>query len=286
LELQDDNGDIIGYMAMELFYHLMDQYVQPEDVADQITELHRILEQNYDPNEEPQVYYKAVQDARNTLESLNEIVDESTLIRHGLNQFKEHLDLKMDIKAWKKFPRVDKTWKNFKSHFTRAINDNKSDTGTLKAIGGMANAVKEQVDQNKENQRVLAQATVEANGKIELLEKQQAQLYAALMAKQPQQQLSPLQDTTTATIKALTDKINRLEGGSGGGGGGGRGGYRKIGSKSYPRNNDSGVQTATRWENDHYCWTCGYVKIDIGHPVSKGNFRMLVKVNLGRRTSR
>jgi hypothetical protein len=112
----------------------------------------------------------------------------------------------MDIKAWKKFARADKTWKNFKSHFTRAINDNKSDTGTLKAIG-IANAVKEQVDQNKENQRVLAQATVEANDKIESLEKQQAQLYAALMAKQPQQ-ISPLQDTTAATIKALTDKIN------------------------------------------------------------------------------
>ena len=50
----------------------------------------------------------------------------------------------------------------FRSHFTKAINDgNKSDTGTLKAIG-IANTVKEQVDQNKENQRVLAQATVKA----------------------------------------------------------------------------------------------------------------------------
>jgi hypothetical protein len=76
----------------------------------------------------------------------------------------------------------------------------------LKAIG-IANAVKEQVDQNNENQKVLAQATVEANDKIDLLGKQQVQLYAALMAKQPQQ-VSPLQDTTAATIKALTDKIN------------------------------------------------------------------------------
>jgi hypothetical protein len=259
LELQDDNGDIIGYTAIQLFEHLIDQYVQPEDITDQITELHQILEQNYDPTEEPQVYYKAVQDAGNTLESLNEIVDESTLIRHGLNQFKEHLDLKMDIKAWKKLARGDKTWKNFKSHYTRAINDNKSDTGSLKAIG-MANAVKEQVDQNKENQRVLAQATVEANDKIELLEKQQVQLYAALMAKQPQQlQASPLQDTTAATIKALTDKINRLKGGNGGGG---RRGDRKAGSKSYPRNNESGIRTTRRWDNDHYCWTCGY---DIKH---------------------
>jgi predicted nuclease with TOPRIM domain len=250
LELQDDNGDIIGYTAMQLLEHLMDQYVQPEDIADQITELHQILEQIYDPNDEPQVYYKAVQDARNTLESLNETVEESTLIRHGLNQFQEHLDLKMDIKAWKKLARGDKTWKNFKSHFTRAINDNKSDTGSLKAIA-IANAVKEQVDQSKENQRVLAQATVEANDKIKSLEKQQAQLYAALMAKQPQQVL-PLQDTTATTIKALTDKINRLEGGSGGGGGGGRRGYRKAGSKSYPgtmivvfEQQDDGIMTIT-----------------------------------------
>jgi hypothetical protein len=56
------------------------------------------------------------------------------------------------------------------------------------------------VNQNKENQRILAQATVEANDKIEQLEKQQAQLYAALMAKQPP--TAPLQYTTVATIKS------------------------------------------------------------------------------------
>jgi multidrug resistance efflux pump len=121
---------------------------------------------------------------KNSLESLNEIIDDSTLIRHGLHQIKEHIDLKADIKAWKKLTRTEKTWKQFRSLFTKAINENKSDTGTLKAIG-IANAVKEQVNQNKENHRILAQATVEANDKIEQLEKQQAQLYAVLMAEQP-----------------------------------------------------------------------------------------------------
>ena len=256
LELQDDNGDIVGYTALELFDHLMEQYVQPEDVADQVTALHKILEQSYDPNEESQVYYKAVQDARNTLESLNETVDEATLVRHGLNQFKEHLDLKIDIKQWKQLTRTEKTWKRFKSHFTKAINDNRNDTGTLKAIG-IANAVKEQADQNKENQRILAQATVEANDKIEQLEKQQAQLYAALMARQPQKP-QPLQDSTAATIKALTDKINRLEAGNGGGGPGNKGG-----GKHFPRNSgNTGIRPARRWENDNYCWTCGF---DIKH---------------------
>ena len=43
LELQDENGDVIGYTALELFDHLIDQYVQPEDVADQVTELHKLL---------------------------------------------------------------------------------------------------------------------------------------------------------------------------------------------------------------------------------------------------
>ncbi|OEU09757.1 hypothetical protein FRACYDRAFT_248014 [Fragilariopsis cylindrus CCMP1102] len=109
----DDNGDIVGYTAIELFDHLMNKYVQPKDVADQVTALHKILKQDYDPNEEPQVYYKL----------------------------------------------------------------------TI----GIANAVEEQVDQNKENQRILAQATVEANNKIDQLEKQTAQLYAALMVKQPPQ---------------------------------------------------------------------------------------------------
>jgi hypothetical protein len=87
LELQDENGDIVGYSALELFDHLLDQYVQLEDVAHQITASHKILEQPYDPNVEPQVYYKSVQGTKNSLESLNEIIDDSTLIRHGLNQF-------------------------------------------------------------------------------------------------------------------------------------------------------------------------------------------------------
>jgi hypothetical protein len=120
----------------------------------------------------------------------------------------------------------------------------------LKAIG-IANAVKEQVNQNKENQRILAQATVEANDKIEQLEKQQAQLYAAL---------TPLQDTTAATIKALTDKINRLE--SGTTGGTGRGQYRKSGGQNFPANGKDGTRITRRRDNDNYCWTCGF---DIKH---------------------
>ena len=83
---------------------------------------------------------------------------------------------------------------------------------------------------------------MEANEKIDLLEKQTAQLCAALMAKQPQQ--PPLQDTTAATIKALTDKTNKLKSGSGGSrnGGRGRGDCISLGSDSFLYNNDGGTR--------------------------------------------
>ena len=71
---------------------------------------------------------------KNTLDSLNETTDEATLIRHGLNQFKKHIDLKLDVETWREqLPRADKTWKQSKSYFTKAINNNKSGIGTLLA---------------------------------------------------------------------------------------------------------------------------------------------------------
>ena len=263
LELQDDNGDIVGYTAIELFDHLMDQYVQPEDVADQVTALHKILEHEYDPNEAPQVYYKAVQDARNALDSLNQTIDDETLIRHGLNQFKEHIDLKLDVRSWKLLTRAEKTWSRFKTHFTKAINDNKNDTGTLKAIG-MANAVKHQIEQGKENQKLLAQATFEANARIDELEKQ------ALMAstqQQPQKETAFVVDDRSQQIIALTNRLNELElnksgSGNGGGGGGKGGGYRALGSNGFPKNGKDGTRSCRRWDNDEYCWACGF---DIKH---------------------
>ena len=259
LELQDDNGDIVGYTAIELFDHLLDQYVQPEDVADQVTALHKVLEQEYDPNEAPQVYYKTVQDARNALDSLNQTIDDETLIRHGLNQFKEHIDLKLDVRSWKLLTRAEKTWIRFKMHFTKAINDNKNDTGTLKAIG-MANAVKHQIEQGKLNQKLLAQATFEANARIDELENHNA----ALMASKQQTTPTPATATANDTIRALTERLNLLESSKseGNGDGGGNGGYRALGSNNFPKNGKDGTRSRRRWDNDEYCWTCGF---DIKH---------------------
>jgi hypothetical protein len=129
----------------------------------------------------------------------------------------------------------------------------------LKAIG-IANAVKEQINENKENQQILAQAADEANEKIDHLEK----LYTALLAKQPQQQQQQPQDKTAETIRVLTDKINRLEasGSTSGSGGTRNSGSRGGGQKHYPSNGKDGIRNSRRYDNDNYCWTCGF---DIKH---------------------
>lgn len=56
-------------------------------------------------------------------------------------------------------------------------------------------------------------------------------------------------------MKALTDRIKSLESG------GSRGGNnKKAGGESSPSNGK--WHTSRKWENDNYCWTCGY---DIKH---------------------
>ena len=83
------------------------------------------------------------------------------------------------IKSIQRTPQA-KIWHQFgrnSSPITQKQSKKRSDAGTLKAIG-IANAVKEGLNQNKENQQILAQATVEANNdKIEQLEKQQHNYY-------------------------------------------------------------------------------------------------------------
>ena len=110
----------------------------------------------------------------NTLDSLNKTTDEATLICHRLNQSKEHIDLKLDVKTWKQLPWVDKKMETIQ---ILLLQSNQWQKEGYRYIG-IAYAVKEQVDENKGNQqRILAQATVvEANDKVGLLERQTAQL--------------------------------------------------------------------------------------------------------------
>jgi hypothetical protein len=134
----------------------------------------------YDPSDLVQVYFKALQDARTILVSLQENVADKVLIRQGIDQFNKHMDLNDAVDEWKNKDAADKTWRAFKSHFSKAVTKNQKRGGTLREIG-IANQVKAQVDTNRDNTETVAQFQIE-----------QAQ-----------------------TIEALTARLNSLEGATG-----------------------------------------------------------------------
>ena len=94
-----------------------------------------------------------------------------------------------------------------------------------------------------------------------------------MAAMAPKQAPPPKKENPMSTVfdvlkqnKILTDRINRLESNAGGTNGGnskgGRNGYRSLGSKTFCKNNSDGTRSCRRWDNDNYCWTCGF---DIKH---------------------
>ena len=89
----------------------------------------------YDPSEYIQIYYKALQDARTVLVTLKETINDKILIWQAIDQFNKHMDLNEGVDDWKKTPVGNKTWKNFKVHFSKAVTKNQKRAGTLKEIG-------------------------------------------------------------------------------------------------------------------------------------------------------
>eukprot|EP00978_Attheya_sp_CCMP212_P027535 scaffold92242_cov31-Attheya_sp.AAC.1 len=122
----------------------------------------------YDPSDLVQVYFKALQDARTIIASLNETVNDKVLIRQGIDQFNKHMDLNESVDEWKKKPAVNKTWTEFKTHFSKPITKNQKRSGTLKEIG-IANQVQEQVAANRENTETVVQFQLEQAQTIDAL---------------------------------------------------------------------------------------------------------------------
>jgi hypothetical protein len=61
LELDDDQGQMIGYTPHEIITHICNANVTPEDHDDEIMAIEEDMRKNYDPNEQPQVYFKKLQ---------------------------------------------------------------------------------------------------------------------------------------------------------------------------------------------------------------------------------
>ena len=185
LDLCDDQGQLVGTTPKAIIQHLQDTFCDDEESEEEILKQYKIMNVKYDPSDLVQVYFKALQDARTILASLNETVHDKVLIRQGIDQFNKHMDLNDSVDEWKKKLTADKTWQAFKTHFSKAITKNQKRSGTLKDIG-IANQVQQQVETNRDNTETVVQfqleqaQTIEAlTARLALLEATKPQAYGA-----------------------------------------------------------------------------------------------------------
>jgi hypothetical protein len=265
LDLEDAQGQMIGHTPHDILSHIYTANVEEEDHDDEIIVIEERMRQEYDPNEQPQVYFRELQTCRTLLLHLQVDCQEKTLIRTAMNQFQKQMDLNDAVDRWKEKETHLKTWMAFKAFFGKEIRKNKNRKGTFKAIG-LANAVtQQQVETNRENQQILTANSIEQNNVIESLQAQIAALTTAVTTATPPPppppppaQANAAATTTDAnakmmeTMMAMMNKM-KTSGSTGdtSGSGGGGGGKKK---KYLPRDNDKdGKRTTRRYNNDNYC---------------------------------
>jgi hypothetical protein len=70
------------------------------------------------------------------------------MIRTAMNQFQKHMDLNAVVDRWKEKVTDQKTWLNFKAHFSKEIKKKRTRKGTSKEIGLANAATQEEVETN------------------------------------------------------------------------------------------------------------------------------------------
>jgi hypothetical protein len=256
LDLEDDQGQMIGKTPHQILTHIAEANITPEDYDDEILTVEEGMRTDYDPSEQPQVYFKKLQTGRTLLLQLQVTCPDQTLIRAAMGKFNKQMDLNDAVDKWKEKPADQKTWARFKTFFSKEIKKNRNRQGTFRAIG-LANAVtQQQVDTNQENQQILTANSVEQNNVIEALVARIAAMDAAAAAPPPPPPPPPAQanaaTTTNANAKMMATMMtmmNTMNVGAGGTGAGAGGTGAKTGDRSRNRkirDNDKNGKRNTR----------------------------------------
>jgi hypothetical protein len=273
-DLEDEQGQMIGYTPHEIITHICDANVTTEDHDAEILDIEDRIREPYDPSEAPQVYFKLLQTCRILLIQLGRDCPEQTLIRQAMKEFNDQSDLHLAIDEWTKKPKTEKSWTNFKIFFGKEIKKNNTRGGTFKKIG-LANAVMQQrIDTSYENQQILTANSIEQNNSIEAqndtIKSLVAEVTALKAVASPAAPSPALANAATtidadakliATITAIMSKMNTGGSGSGSGNGGGSG--SGTGRNKRNEKDKDGKRKQRRYDNDNYCWTCGF---DINTP--------------------
>jgi hypothetical protein len=273
-DLEDDQGQMIGYTPHEIITHICDANVTTEDHDAEILDIEDRIREPYDPGEAPQVYFKLLQTCRILLIQLGRDCPEQTVIRQAMKEFNNQSDLHVAIDEWTKKPKTEKSWNNFKKFFSKEIKKNNTRGGSLKQLGLANAAMQQRIDTGYENQQILTANSIEQNNSIEVQNDTIKSLVAEVVALKagaspttaPSPALANAATTTDSNAKMMEMMMKMMGKMTTGGSTGGKGDSTKGGSTGVSRRNDkNGKRSNRRYENDNYCWTCGF---DLGHTSS------------------
>ena len=152
--------------AMQIYTHIKDNFLLPRDVSREITKTRSDLKVAYNPDDIVQVYYKSLQNSKLSLAALGDPVADEEIMRCAFEAFEVQSDLKEACQEWDR-QAAPPTWARMMTHFSIEIQRNRTDPSKLK-IQGEANAVLQQVEQQKEQQRLRRSAwwhkQIQSNG--------------------------------------------------------------------------------------------------------------------------
>ena len=235
-ELDDPIEGLNAVKIQDLLDHIKDRYCHI-DQADLDANLVR-FNQGIDPSVPLILYIRKQEDCQEFANDGHVQISEETMVTTGTKHALQCGAFTDSWKEWNRIPRANRTWLAWKTHWTRAFEEQK----TIQRLTGgefLANSTTHTRDDELANQMVtsldnLALAAVQKNETVERLiqinemkEKTLTNLMAQLAAEK-------------ANSSRLLDIIH------------------KAGLKTSNNNLGVGDGNSTRWDPNGYCWSHGY----------------------------
>lgn len=84
LDLKNNQGVMIGKTPRQIVKHLWDTFCKEEEKeAEVLVQENKLVESKYNPDEQPQAYFKDLEDVRTMIVFLDEVITEKRLVFHA-----------------------------------------------------------------------------------------------------------------------------------------------------------------------------------------------------------
>jgi hypothetical protein len=223
---------LTGYSTLttrNIMEHLLHTYgrILPSEIVRNDTNFRK----EYDANEPIEILYEQIEDAMQLAADADAPYNENQVLANALNLVQRTKVYRHSCHEWQRRPQDEKTWQNFKSHFSEAANELREDRTTGQDHGYHQNPT--------------------ANNAMELFTTETAEAFANL-ANATASDRSMMADLM-ATNKTLLEQLSSLT--------------REVAqlrtASAPPRGRGDGDgggnrSTRKRYNNTNYCWSHGY----------------------------